>query len=195
MSSVGWGRRICWMHHCVRVRIPVSLSVLDMIANCIWWWGSIPGALGNVEYHFIATQVHSDPGQIEIFNHLIYTWNKLTMWKQMTVKLNFYYHIAILKNISLLANKTVNVNNTWNHLTVHKQMSSGLCKNCYWQTNHIYLMYMYKQDLALNNQQGLIGCETQLTNHNPLFTETLMLNESLNINWAYNMVTVSHAEG
>ena len=31
-----------------------STSVLCMILNCIWWWGSNSGALGNVEYLFIA---------------------------------------------------------------------------------------------------------------------------------------------
>ena len=25
-----------------------------MTLNCIWYWGSYSGALGNVEYHFIA---------------------------------------------------------------------------------------------------------------------------------------------
>ena len=29
-------------------------SVLDMTLNCIWWWGSSPWILGNVEYPFIA---------------------------------------------------------------------------------------------------------------------------------------------
>ena len=38
--------------------------------------------------------------------------------------------------------------NTWNHLTVCKQMSPGLFKNL------IYLIYMYKEDLALNNLQS-----------------------------------------
>ena len=33
---------------------PHLTSVLDMTLNCIWWWSSIPGALGNVEYLFIA---------------------------------------------------------------------------------------------------------------------------------------------
>ena len=29
------------------------MSVLDMILNCIWCWGSNSGALGNIEYPFI----------------------------------------------------------------------------------------------------------------------------------------------
>ena len=39
--------------------------------------------------------------------------------------------------------------NTWNTF------------NCL-QTNHIYLIYMYKEDLALNNLQLLICHQTQL---------------------------------
>ena len=31
-----------------------AMSVLDMTLNGIWWWGSSPEALGNVEYSFIA---------------------------------------------------------------------------------------------------------------------------------------------
>ena len=46
-------------------------------------------------------------------------------------------------------------------------MSSDLFKNVtynYSFTTHIYLMYMHKQDLALNNLQELICYKTQLTN-------------------------------
>ena len=46
-------------------------------------------------------------------------------------------------------------------------MSSGSRKNCYQQTLRlqiIYNWYMYKQDLALHNLQGLIWCETQPSN-------------------------------
>ena len=53
--------------------------------------------------------------------------------------------------------------NTWNHLTVCKKktlvnlrMSS---KNVF--INYIYLIYVYKQDLALNNLQWLICHKTQ----------------------------------
>ena len=55
--------------------------VRDMTLNCIWQWGSIPSALGNVEYLFIA--ITSGPlrpgvvvpdrvpsvGQIELFDN------------------------------------------------------------------------------------------------------------------------------
>ena len=50
--------------------------------------------------------------------------------------------------------------NTWNHLTFYKQMCSSLFKNvinkmCLQMIN-IYLVYMYKEDLALNNQPSQI---------------------------------------
>ena len=34
-------------------------NVLGAILNWIWWWGSSPGALGNVEYPFIAITTRS----------------------------------------------------------------------------------------------------------------------------------------
>ena len=43
-------------------------------------------------------------------------------------------------------------NNTWNYLTDCKQMSSF--KEML--PIHLKIIYMYKQDLALNNHQGLI---------------------------------------
>ena len=49
-------------------------------------------------------------------------------------------------------------NNTWNHLrfvTVVKN-EIWLIQECYLQnvfTNHIYLVYLYEEDLALNNLQ------------------------------------------
>ena len=55
--------------------------------------------------------------------------------------------------------------NTWNHLTVckkraqaHLQMISTKC--VYGSYIYIYLIYMYKQDLALNNLQWLICHKT-----------------------------------
>ena len=43
-------------------------------------------------------------------------------------------------------------------------MSSGSFKNYYQQTIRLQIIYTYKQDLALNNLQGLIRCKTQPTN-------------------------------
>ena len=46
--------------------------------------------------------------------------------------------------------------NTWNHLTVCKQISSNLFKNEITYKLYTEKSYMYKQDLALNNHEGLI---------------------------------------
>ena len=47
-------------------------------------------------------------------------------------------------------------------------MSSGPFKNINENefTNHIYLIYMYKEDLALNNLEWLICHKTIKSNHN-----------------------------
>ena len=50
---VGRGFRIHQRYNCRRVR-PSPTSVLGRIPNFIWWWGSSPGAFGNVEYSFTA---------------------------------------------------------------------------------------------------------------------------------------------
>ena len=54
--------------------------------------------------------------------------------------------------------------NTWNHLIECKQRSPGSWKNFLSTnnlfTNYIYI-YIYKQDLALNNLQGLVCRKTQ----------------------------------
>ena len=53
--------------------------------------------------------------------------------------------------------------NTWNYLIVYQQMSSGLFKNRYLKCiplQIIYLIYMYREDSALNNLQGLICRKT-----------------------------------
>ena len=43
----------------------------------------------------------------------------------------------------------------YKHLTVFKQMSSGLFKKCDLQTMHVQSIYdMYKEDLALAKLQG-----------------------------------------
>ena len=55
-------------------------------------------------------------------------------------------------------------NNTWNHLPVCKQMSSGLFKNVTYKLfvdkSYIVDIYMYEQNLALNNLQRLIYHKT-----------------------------------
>ena len=62
--------------------------------------------------------------------------------------------------------------NTWNHSTVYKK-EPRLVKECYLQnvfTNHIHLFnkYIYKQDLALNNQQWLICHQSKPNQTKPL---------------------------
>ena len=54
--------------------------------------------------------------------------------------------------------------NNSNHLTLCKRMSFGLFKNIINKnqfTNHIYLIYPYKEDLTLNNLQRLICRKTK----------------------------------
>ena len=80
------------------------------------------------------------------------TWNYLTMCKQ-----NYECQIAILETIYLCVNKSA--------LAHLKILSTN-----YSFTNHIYLMYLYKQDLALNNLQVSICHKTQLMNQ-PKTTE------------------------
>ena len=43
--------------------------------------------------------------------------------------------------------------NIWKHLTVCKQIISISFKDSYLQTIHFEIIYMYKEDLTLNNQQ------------------------------------------
>ena len=48
--------------------------------------------------------------------------------------------------------------NTWNHLTMWKKKSSGLLKNDIYNIfiNYLHLIYVYKHELALNNQPNLL---------------------------------------
>ena len=54
---------------------------------------------------------------------------------------------------------------TQNQLTVCKKMSSSSFENFIYKMclQIIYLIYMYKEDLSLNNLQGLICHKTQPT--------------------------------
>ena len=57
----------------------------------------------------------------------------------------------------------------WNTLTLCKQMSSNnLFKNSYLQTARLQIICTYKEDLALNNPQGLL-CHKTPTNHHASF--------------------------
>ena len=119
-SPVSWDCKIHQLHLYREVRPPphthtYTMSVLDMTLNWIWWWGSTPGPFQNVKYFIISITPRStltrvavpikvlSVGQIEIFNHLLY-----------------------LKPFNYV--QTINCN-TWNHLTVYKQMHTGSVKN------------------------------------------------------------------
>ena len=88
----------------------------------------------------------------------------------------FYVTLSFLCNIICylisvfvfsLVTLSVATTNTLNHLTVYQQMRCGSFKNCYQQSIRlqiIYLIYTYKQDLALNNLPVLIRRKIQPTN-------------------------------
>ena len=59
----------------------------------------------------------------------------------------------------------------WNHLTVRKRMSSSPFRNVIDKmcSEIICLIYMYKNDLALNNLQWLICYETKPNQQRPIF--------------------------
>ena len=65
----------------------------------------------------------------------------------------FFFHVGKqMADIKVL----LLYSNAWNRLTLCKKKRAQarlkmLSKICF--TNHIYLIYMYKEDLALNNQQ------------------------------------------
>ena len=94
-----------------------------------------------------------------------YMHKHLTVWKQMTDdELNCMCWIVILETIYLcsnkrqIVNKTICVRNNWNHLTVCPKNVLWWVKNF---TNKmclkiICLIYMYEQELGLNNRQGLM---------------------------------------
>ena len=80
------------------------------------------------------------------------------------VKLNCYCYIKILESTELCAKIKLFVlhNNTWNQLTVCKQMSSGSFRNVIFRicVHRLYIYYQFKDDLALNSIQGLICYKT-----------------------------------
>ena len=67
--------------------------------------------------------------------------------------------------------------NTWNHLTVCQKKWAQVCLKCYQQnvfTNHMYLIYMYKEDLALNNLWWLICHKTKPSISKQCFEDVLV---------------------
>ena len=126
LSQFRWGSRIHRLHLCSGVR-PSPITVLGMTLNqhakasILELWGMqnspylllLPGPLWSevlvsVRVPFI--------GQIEMFNHLLY----LKQFNCVSIEL------LVLDS------------NTWNYLTVCKQMTSGLFKDV------IYKQFVYK---------------------------------------------------
>ena len=90
----------------------------------------------------------------------ISTWMCANKW----LMLNCYCYIAILETILLGGNKWLIVNRMIRIRYQYSKTFNWVPKNCYLQnvfSNPIYLIYMYKEDLALNNLQWLICHKTQ----------------------------------
>ena len=62
-SPVCWSFKIGQLFHCREIKSPNTTSVLDVTLNCIWWWGSSHGTLGNVVNPFIAIMPRSTQTQ------------------------------------------------------------------------------------------------------------------------------------
>ena len=126
------------------------------------------------------------------------TCNHFTVCKQMiNIEWNYLGLIEILETIYLCAKKL-----SW----VSLKMLSTKCTNCIliymckedlalnnlqWlichktKPNHIYLIYMYKEDLALNNLQWLICHKNQLTYQPPSFPMVLQSSILAMILWGF----------
>ena len=94
-----------------------------MTLNYIWWWGSSPEFLENVEYHFIAITQKS-----------ILTWSQIDVWVKSIGQLELFSHllkIIIICNLKLFGELELFVfdknsswiellmlnSNIWNHFT------------------------------------------------------------------------------
>ena len=81
----------------------------------------------------------------------------------------------------IYSNNILNFSRVYDNFKCHTKKSENLLKaprkwsqvrlknspTTYSFTKHIYLIYIHKKDLALNNLQGLIWCKTQPTNQTP----------------------------
>ena len=148
-ADLGWGAVEYLLHLCRGIRhstkcprYDIKQSDGEVLVVELWGMWSIsslsfpPASLGpKVVVPIRVPSVH----QIKLFNHL-----------------------PSLKKFQC-ANKIISISNTWNHLTVRKQISSGSFTKWYSLKNH-----MYKQDLAfdslLNHWQLSIICKSDLTN-------------------------------
>ena len=68
----------------------------------------------------------------------------LIVYEQMTVKFNYSYYIAILRTYNCVQiEQLVFDSNTWNYLTLSKQMSPDSFKNCYLETIRLQILSKY----------------------------------------------------
>ena len=92
---------------------------LYMTQKCIWWWGSTPGALGNVEYFFIANISKSTQTQngsliwlvyfygtstivgYLLLNPFLYIWTILFQTIQFSISKVFYLQTVKCQNSSI----------------------------------------------------------------------------------------------
>ena len=140
-GPVGWGCRIHWLHLCKEIR-PSPMSILIMTLNCIWWWGSSSGA-GS-----------SNPSLLLLSDSLrLIVLVRVLSKGQIELSINFLYLKPFnFEQVELLVLNS----NTWNHLTVCKQMSSGFLKKYYPQIicmKRIWLQITIKGCYAIKPNQ------------------------------------------
>ena len=109
----------------------------------------------------------------------------------------------MLETISLRQLKLLRLDrHTWNHLTVRKQMNSGgfklnVTNKRFVFKSNMFNIYIYKQDLALNNQKGLISRKTQPTKqtnkHFSFVAETFCFHKIFLIQAILDYLTDSYA--
>ena len=129
INPVSWDCRICQLHFCRGVTL-----FSPLLSNECPGYGIKPSdgeALQEIWGMWSTPSLPLLPG---------------SLWPGMVVPVR----IPFIDQIELC-------NHLLYHLTVCKQMSSGLFKNVTLvETIHLKIIYMYLQDLALNNHQGLI---------------------------------------
>ena len=93
-------------------------SVLGMKLNSIWWWGSISGALGNV----------NSP----LYWYYLYRSNRST-WKLLVLDRNTWNHVIMCK---LLVVDRI----TWHHMTEYKFYALKIIT---WNYNYLQMNMRY----------------------------------------------------
>ena len=119
----------------VRQQYLKSFSVLDMTLNYTWWWGFSLGVL----------EMCCTPS-LPLLSCLL--------WPKMVVPIRIPF-MGLIKQFNILLGITFKLfvlnSNTWNHLILHKQMSSGSFKNELTLKLFSCKSHKYKQNLALNS--------------------------------------------